>query len=191
MSTMSSTGTHASADSRSAENRSGGSTARRDGAAISLCTFLLGARSFGLDVGLVGEVVVVEGLTPIPLGRAGLSGLFNLRGTPVALVDTIQVLGLRDLRESQGLPGVEPRERGRSISALVLRHADLVVALEIDRVEAVVEASRGQLTDATSPEEHPVVRGFLQIDGRVVTVLEADTLLAKLDELRYARSAET
>jgi len=182
MSTTSSTGTHASVDSRSAESRTGGSTARREGASIALCTFMLGGRSFGLDVALVGEVVVVEGLTPVPLGRPALRGLFNLRGTPLALVDTKQVLGIT---------GVENHERARTISALVLKHADLVVALEIDRVDAVVEASRGQLTAATSPEENPVVRGFLQLDGRVVTVLDAETLLAKLDQLRYARSPET
>ena len=36
---------------------------------------------------IVGEVVPVEALTPVPLAPPAILGLFNLRGTPVALVD--------------------------------------------------------------------------------------------------------
>src|SRR5438128_15054 len=57
-----------------------------------ICSFWLGTRCFGLDVGLVGEVVTATGVAPVPMTPRCVRGLFNLRGMPVALVDLAEVL---------------------------------------------------------------------------------------------------
>src|SRR6185295_1390429 len=72
--------------------RSGSTTASGGGPPVeryphNLCAFWLGEHCYGLQTALVGEVVTVEALTPVPLAPPPVRGLFNLRGAPVALVD--------------------------------------------------------------------------------------------------------
>jgi len=143
----------------------------------SLCAFWLGGRCFGLDVALVGEVVMVDAITPVPKAHPSVLGLFNLRGTPVPLVDAASVLTL------------DARTGTNRTCALVVRHGDLVVALAIDRMEAVVEAGRGEFSAPAAGDEHPVVAGFLEAPERVVTVIAPDALLARLSALRPDASA--
>jgi purine-binding chemotaxis protein CheW len=174
MATEPSTGSNGAARSAGTGSRgtagTGGSKA--SGLRQSLCTFWLGARCFGLDVALVGEVVTVDSLTPVPKAHEALRGLFNLRGTPVPLVDAAQVLALAE--------GVDAKQT----HALVLRRGDLVVALGIDRMEAVVEGGRGSFTPPAGADEHPVVQGFLEHDDRVVTVIAPEALMERLERLR-------
>ena len=152
-------------------------TTEPSGIRQSLCAFWLGGRCFGLDVALVGEVVVVDAITPVPKAHDALVGLFNLRGVPVPLVDAASVLAL------------DARTVTKHTCALVVRHDDLVVALAIDKMEAVIESGRGAFTAPAAGDEHPVVRGFLESGDRVVTVIAPEALLDRLHRLRPERSA--
>jgi purine-binding chemotaxis protein CheW len=161
------TGTHGSA-------ATSGSTSARH----SLCSFWLGQRCFGLDVALVGEVVAVESITPVPKAHSALLGLFNLRGTPVPLVDAASALSL------------ESSAGTKQSQALVVRHGDLVVALAIDRMDSVIESGRGAFTAPSADGEHPVVEGFLETDRGVVTIIKQAALLERLQRLRPVGSDE-
>ena len=124
--------------------RSGSSTASGGGPPVeryphNLCAFWLGEHCYGLQTALVGEVVTVDALTPVPLAPAPVRGLFNLRGAPVALVDLAQVLEL-----GEATVGDEPRV-GRPLVALVLRTESLFVGLLIRRMEMVITRGRGIL----------------------------------------------
>src|SRR5262245_8205241 len=164
-------------------HRSGG-----DGTALrwfdqSVCVFWLGEHCFGLQSALVGEVCAVESVTPVPMAPAAVLGLFNLRGTPVALVDLAQVLEL---------PGSGASPDGRSSRtplALVLRTQSLLVAAHISKMEVVVPAGRGLFSPPDEGAgEHPVVAGFLELPERselTVTLLDPEALVARLDRLRY------
>src|SRR5437870_337405 len=148
----------------------GPSTAR------SICSFWLGSRCFGLDVGLVGEVVTVTGIAPVPMAPSSVRGLFNLRGMPVALVDLARVLEFSDqTNDDQG-----------ETTALVLRTDGMIVGAVIDRMEAVIPGGRGTFTAADNSTEHPVVRGFLELDDgahRVITLLDPGAVVERLDRL--------
>ena len=144
-----------------------------------VCTFFLGDRHFGLDVALVGEVVSVAEVAPVPMAHGSVRGIFNLRGTPVALLDLGEVLALdggriRDVR-----------------TALVVRREDLLVGFVIDRMEAVVPVGRGVFTDATT-DDHAAVRGFLELeDARgIVTVLDPSALLERIEATRFLKTED-
>src|SRR4051812_28257222 len=153
----------------------------------ALCTFVLAsgarARQFGLDVSLVGEVVTVEDVASVPRSPTAVRGIFNLRGTPVALLDFSAVMGLDEIvRDDTG-----------SRIALVVRTEELLVGLEIGRMESVVARGRGRFSEP-STRDHPAVRGFLELDDdadkRVVTVLEPAVLLERLEAVRFVRAGE-
>jgi chemotaxis signal transduction protein len=149
----------------------------------SLCAFWLGEHCYGLETALVGEVMTVDALAPVPLAPAPVRGLFNLRGTPVALLDLSRVLELPEL-----MPVEEPRP-GKPLVALVLRNQRLLVGLLIRRMEMVIPRGRGTFSPpGVSAAEHPIVAGFLELSersGLTVTVLDPEALLDRLDRLKY------
>jgi purine-binding chemotaxis protein CheW len=142
-----------------------------------LCTFWLGGRQFGLEVGLVVEIVSVEAVLSVPKGPRPILGLFNLRGTPIALFDLGEILDLGE------------RTTEAKSMALVIRHEDVVVGLLVDRMEAVLPPGRGVSTQAAA-EDHPAVDSFLTLEdtGSVVTMIRANHLLERLESLRFTKA---
>jgi purine-binding chemotaxis protein CheW len=193
---MSSTGSGSQSYGASSGRRSGGSgrpggRAPEDrGFASTLCGFWLGQQCFAISADIVAEVVSVESVTPVPLAPPAVLGLFNLRGTPVALVDLLRALEL---------PGLEAElvRAGQTRTALVLRPADagdFLLGALIGRMEMVVPAGRGRFRSRSeSNEESPLVDGFLEVSDRgslVMTVLSAPEIVARLAELRFRRLDE-
>ena len=156
----------------------------------SVCAFWLGDHCYGVVSSLVGEVFLVEACAPVPLAPPAVLGLFNLRGTPVALIDLAMVLEL----SGAGAAGPEPEE-GRGALALVLRTPRLLVGARIRKMEVVIASGRGLYTPPDGgADEHPVVAGFLELPDRpdlTITLLHPDALCARLDRLRYLEAEET
>lgn len=149
--------------------------------------FWLGEHCYGLDISLVGEVVEVVELAPVPMAPAPVRGLFNLRGTPVALVDPTKMLNLPEPPMND-----EPRP-GHPLTALVLRTETVLIGLLIRRMEMVITRGKGVFSAAEATDaEHPAVAGFLELGeraGLTVTLLDADAVLAHIDRLKYAEQA--
>ncbi len=170
-----------------AGRRSGRSAGRAaEGFTTTLCAFWLGEQCFAVAAAVVGEVVAVETLTPVPLSAQAVRGLFNLRGTPVAALDLGLALALPDV------PTVEDPRPGHPLTALVIRSGDLVAGALIRRMEVVIPAGRGRFRPrGDSPEESELVAGFLEIaDHLVITVLAADVLIERLTALRLRRGED-
>jgi len=145
-----------------------------------LCAFWLGGRCFGLDVRWVGEVVALEAMTRVPNARPGIRGLFNLRGEPVVVIDLSKLLELGD----RDLPGGK--------IGLVLRIGGLAAVVEVERVESIIPPGRGELAPR-GDGEHRAVSGLLDdraSGGRIVTVLDSQLLLERLQALRYLADAD-
>jgi chemotaxis signal transduction protein len=149
--------------------------------------FWLSEHCYGLDIGLVGEVVEIESLAPVPLAPASVRGLFNLRGTPVSLVDPTKMLNLPEPPMND-----EPRP-GHPLTALVLRTETILIGLLIRRMEMVITRGKGIFSAAEATDaEHPAVVGFLELGergGLTVTVLHTDAVIEHIDRLKYAHEA--
>jgi chemotaxis signal transduction protein len=155
----------------------------------SVCVFWLGEQCYGVVSSLVGEVFVIEAYAPVPIAPPAVIGLFNLRGTPVALVDLAMVLEL----PAAGAVVCDPEE-GTTATVLVLRLQRLLVGAHIRKMEVVVSGGRALYTPSEGgAEEHPVVAGFLELPERpdlTITLLDPEALVARLDRLRYLESEE-
>lgn len=144
-----------------------------------LCAFWLAGTCFGLDIRCVGEVVALDAITRVPDARPAIRGVFNLRGEPVVVLDLAAVLELDQAQPSGKL-------------GLVLRMADLVAVVQVERVDSILPAGRGELAPR-SAGEHRAVVGLLDdraAGGRIVTVLDSDLLLERLQALRYLTDAD-
>jgi chemotaxis signal transduction protein len=165
-----------SAGSRERRSHAGFSTPKDLGK--NFCVFWLGPRCYAVDAALVGEVVTIDSYAPVPLAPDPVLGLFNLRGAPVALVDFAAVLELPDVAT----------RRDHECSALVLRTTTTLAAMMIDRMEAVIAASKAKYTPSEWSNEHPAVQGFLEMEApksRVMTILRAATVLDRLKRLQF------
>lgn len=142
--------------------------------AHALCCFVIDERMFALDVRLVLEVVSVESLLPVPRTASFVLGLFSLRGTPVPVVDLPAVLGFGSSRSQT------------SQTIVILKSGELLAGFPVQRVHEIVETSRGSAF-ASHAHKHPAIDCFfrsLDASVPVITVLDADNLLARLERAR-------
>jgi len=149
---------------------------------MGLCTFWIGPRCYALDVDMVGEVVSVEQTVEVPLTPPALLGLFNLRGTPVALVDLAAIL------ELGATARVDEQAEGKAKLAMILRSSGLTVGAVIDRMESVVAPGREVLVRARQGD-NPVVKGFIERSAdpsRGVTVLAPEVVLDRLSRMKLS-----
>lgn len=144
----------------------------------SVCAFWLGHRAFALDTSILGGVVSVDEVTPVPGAAQAILGLFNLRGTPVALIDLASVVEEPAKLLADG-----------NKTALILRPgANILAGLLIDRMELVVRLDHGHFTLGDPSEDSPIVQGFFEVESRggmILTVLDADVLLQQLEKMKY------
>ncbi len=136
-----------------------------------LSTFHIGRYMFGVDVGLVQEVVRVQSLTPVPLAAPEIAGLINLRG---------EVLTAIDLRVRLDYP---PREDDRPPINLVLRGEG--VTLLADSFEMVVDVDTDDFEPPPDTLQGPmrqVIHGAYKLE--IGLLLELDP--SRLVELEVA-----
>jgi len=191
--------------SPSGSGRSGGSSGRSGGgsgrsdhsgrragrtrAGQYVCVFWLGGQRYALDAVLVGEVISVPSLLPVPLTPSWVLGLCNLRGVALAVVDLAQVLGLKPA--SGAAAEANPLAAGAGMPVLVLRSDRVAAGIRIDRIEAVYPFETARFEGAAVLEEHPAVKGILTFETRggfVATLLDEERVAKRLRELRFKKA---
>jgi purine-binding chemotaxis protein CheW len=117
---------------------------------------------YGLPLSSVREVVVPPGrFTRVPRAPAAISGVMNLRGRVVTVVEMRQLLGLPEGQSP--LSRVLLLDRGRRDLGFLVTDVDGIDALE--RVSA-----------AAPGKQVPAVRGVARLKGLGVTVLDPEGL---------------
>ncbi len=133
-----------------------------------LIAFRVGRQEFCIDVMVVREIRGWTEVTALPRVPAYVKGVMNLRGAVLPIID----LGMR-----LGMPGAEP----------TARHVIIVVQLEQRQVGVLVDAVSDILTvsdtliqpvpDVTSTLVKSFVKGLLAVEGRMVSLIEVESLL--------------
>jgi purine-binding chemotaxis protein CheW len=131
-----------------------------------LSTFRVHDELFGVDIDDVQEVTRSQELTPVPLAPDAVSGLMNLRGQVVTVVD---------LRRRLGYP---PRPDGAPAANVVVRTggaSGTAVSLLVDAVEGFQDVSDDRFAprpDAMSAPARELVLGAYQLDDRLLLALD-------------------
>lgn len=130
---------------------------------VQYCTFRLGHLAIGVDVCRVQEVLRHDRMTKVPLARADVRGLINLRGQIVTAIDMRAQLGL----------SVE----GEPSTNVVIRTGEDAYSLLVDEVGDVVSPSLDDhepVPVAVPDRVREVVSGCFKLDGRLLLVLDTD-----------------
>jgi purine-binding chemotaxis protein CheW len=113
------------------------------------CSFFVAGQQFGIEVERVQEIIRYQATTRVPLAPHAVSGLINLRGQIVPVVDLRACLGLPALR-AELLP-----------TNVVLRTDEGSVSLSVDEIGDVLEVSDTDF-EGTPENLHGVTRELLR-----------------------------
>ena len=136
-------------------------------AGLRLLVFRVGDLTCAVEVRAVREVLPAQPATRVPGAPPAVTGLVNVRGALVPLVDGRQALG------------AEAREGG---SIILLEVAERTVGLLVDEVVDLVTGGDGEWAEQRElPGVDPrVVRAVGQSDGATFILLDFSALLAPL-----------
>ncbi len=143
--------------------------------AAKLCTFAVGPLLVGVDVQRVREVRRGDEVVPVPLAPPSVSGLANLRGEIVTVVDARARLGVDD--RARGA------DAARAQVCVVIESAGEAVCLAVDEERDVVDVDPAgiEAVPATvSPTIASLVTGVHTVEGALLLVLDADRALKEI-----------
>ena len=131
-------------------------------------TVLIAGQLFGLPIARVHDVFMVDRLTRVPLAPPEVAGILNLRGRVVTTID---------MRRRLDLPA---REEKRINMAVGIEHRGESYGLLIDSVGEVLKipaASCEPNPVNLDPRWSRVAEGVVQLDGRLMVVLDVERVL--------------
>jgi purine-binding chemotaxis protein CheW len=135
----------------------------------SLCTFRVDNLTVGVDVTRVQEVLRSRPVTPVPLSELAVSGLLNLRGQIVTVVDMRARLGFDASESTSQAVHIVVESRGELLSLVADCEGD-VVDIDEDTVEDFSEV----VDDAIAT----CFVGRSTLDDCLLFVLEPDRVLS-------------
>jgi len=140
--------------------------------------FELGGELYACPILQVREVIKVRALTPVPYMLPSFTGMLNLRGQMVGVVD----LRVRfQIPPAAGKPGI----------ILVVDLGDSLLGVHVDDVRAVANvAPKDVRTEITVETKFAIdfLTGMTNIDERIVSIIDLSRMLSSA-ELRSIRSS--
>lgn len=140
-------------------------------------TFIMAEEEYGVDILCVQEIRGWESATPIPNAPPNVKGVINLRGTIVPLIDLRQCFGMNAIEYTPVTVVIVLKvetEKGSRIMGIIVDAVSDVYNLTDDDMKAAPD-----LGDAVSTD---YIRGLVNVDEKMVILLEIDKLLA-MDEM--------
>ncbi|MBN4079272.1 purine-binding chemotaxis protein CheW [Beggiatoa alba] len=140
-------------------------------------TFLLGGKVYGLEILNIKEIIEYGEITEVPMMPEFISGVINLRGSVVPVIDL-----------SQRFSGKPTKHTKRtSIIILEVKNDDLKIeiGITVDMVNEVLDIHLGEIEPAPSLGSHiqtSFISGMAKVDGRLLILLNIENVLS-IDEI--------
>ena len=135
--------------------------------------FWVADEEYAVEIVEIQEIIKLPLITEVPRVHASVLGIISLRGTIVPVLDLRVVLGLSR----------DPLTRASRI--LVLRASGDPIGLLVDRVTSVARLERDAIEAAPQAlrrETEELIEGVGRVEGRMVIVLDADAIMALMDD---------
>jgi len=134
-----------------------------------LLPFKLGPEVYALELADVQEVVEQRTIYPLPGVAETISGAISFHGRIVPVIDLPLLLGFD--------AGV------RSERIIVLTDEHGPVALNIDRLQRIITLDLAHCTLSQSESEQDCIRGVIDRDGEMISLLDLEQLRLVLDRV--------
>lgn len=135
-------------------------------------TFIMANEEYGVDILCVQEIRGWESATPLPNAPPHIKGVINLRGTIVPLVDLRQCFGMTAIEYTAVTVVIVLKvdtEKGSRIMGIVVD--------AVSDVYSLTDTEMKQAPDLGDAVNTDYIRGLVNVDGKMVILLEIDRLL--------------
>jgi purine-binding chemotaxis protein CheW len=143
-------------------------TEMQAGATVELVAFRIGEQEYCVDIMAVREIRGWTPATMLPHAPSFVTGVINLRGT---------VLPIVDLAARLGLGRAEPTARHVTI---VVQIGEQVIGLLVDAVSDILTVQTEQIgpcPDVASDTTRQFVKGVFAIENRMISLIELTEVL--------------
>ncbi len=132
---------------------------------MQIVVFKLGEEHFAVETERVQSINDTMGITIVPKSPRYIKGLINLRGSIKSLVDINLLLNVT--------PGTEQN------NIIILTVKDEEIGITVDEVEEVLDIDEKsiQKLDKEADKEQPYIKGILNYDEKLLTIIDIDKLL--------------
>lgn len=156
-------------------------------------TFYVDELFFGIDIRIVSEVNPSTDLMPIPLSESHISGLVNIRGQVVLVMDVKSIFSKIDsvITEKSHIIILKTKDELSNSMSLngnftVERYSDKLCAFLVDMIGDVITISVDKIeapTLQTDHVNHKFISGVVQLRNRLLIILNpAELLWYKMEE---------
>ncbi len=136
---------------------------------LQLVSFNLGAEEFGVDIGMVQEIVRMPEITRVPRTPEFVEGVVNLRGKIIPVVD---------LRKRFRLPVTE---NTKSTRIIIVTMNGRTVGMIVDGVSEVRRISADSVEPTpdmvASAIDAAYLKGIAKLEGRLLILLDLNLVL--------------
>lgn len=140
-------------------------------------TFIMAEEEYGVDILAVQEIRGWESATPLPNSPPHIKGVINLRGTIVPIVDLRQCFGMQAIEYT-------------AITVVIVLKVEMadghrVMGIVVDAVSDVYSLTESDMRpapDLGSSVNTDVIKGLVNVDEKMVILLNIDQLLS-LDDM--------
>lgn len=132
--------------------------------------FTVDTIDFGIDIGLVQEIIKIQPVSPIPNALSFCKGIINIRGTIVPVID---------MRIKLGFKAAEYNER---TCIIVIKLESELIGVIVDMVQDVIRISENDLQDSPSlygsggGERKSYTSKIASIDDRIMQMLDVNSV---------------
>lgn len=136
-------------------------------------TFMVGDRSYGVDINQVREIKQWQAATVLPNQKPYTRGVLNLRGT---------IVPVHDLRARFGGPLTEATDTHVIVIVCI---ADQIIGILVDAVSDIVSVQSTAIRpvpDGGDPSEASVLTGLVEHEELMVALLDVSTLFGSWEE---------
>ncbi len=140
-------------------------------------TATIGWQLFGLPISRVQDVFMPERLTPVPLSASEISGILNLRGRIVTVIDMRCRLGVPKREKDRPSMAIGIECRGESYGLLID---------DIGEVTKLPDSSREANPVNLDARLREVSAGVYRLDAQLLVILDVERVLQVAPEIKAA-----
>jgi purine-binding chemotaxis protein CheW len=148
-------------------------------------TFMLGGKVYGLKIINIKEIIEYGEITEVPMTPDFISGVINLRGSVVPVIDLSQRFSGQPIKHS----------KRTSIIILEVKNDDLSieVGVTVDMVNEVLDINSSEIEAAPSLGDQiqtNFISGMAKVDDKLLILLDIENVLS-IDELSMVGSIQS
>ncbi|MDH5528212.1 MAG: chemotaxis protein CheW [Nitrospirota bacterium] len=143
-------------------------------------TFALGGEEYGIPILNVQEIIGYVKPTPIPNAPGWVSGVINIRGVVIPVVD-VRALFAMSSKEYDTTSVIIVTSVGTRVIGAVVDQVNDVLAFQEDQMQATPQVSSGVRTD--------YITGLGKLDDRLVMLLDMQEVMSGQNLEALAKSA--